>query len=121
MDRMIIQIKKTDNNTWRCGLKIVVTIVVLFFSYALSWSGIREEFKKLNELKEKLRQERISRVNDKVDSYNQLKSMEMRVYSLEDKLTELKTKKIDLEDKLNILMTEKEGFQKDYCLLLLLQ
>ncbi len=99
---MIIQIKKIT-----CAL-------VLLCSCAPVWAHINEELEELNKLKEKLRQVRIARVNDKVDSYNKLKSMEMKVYSIEDKLTELKTKKIDMEEKLNILESEREKIKSEY-------
>lgn len=92
----------------------VIIVVTLLLSIQLAWSGFKEELNKLNELKEKLRQERVDRVNDKVDNYNRLKSLEMKIYSLEDKLTEVQTERIGLERKLDILVTEKVELQNEY-------
>ncbi len=87
-------------------------IAIIFFTQSLMAYN-KEDLNKLNELREQLRQEKIARINDKVNSYNRLKSLEMKVYSLEDDLADLKTKKFNLEEELNILEENKGEIQNE--------
>ncbi len=73
-----------------------------------------DKLSELNGLKEKLRKERIARVNDKIANYNKLKSLEMKVYSLEDKLSDLKMSEASLEGKLGGGEEEKEKSEKNF-------
>ena len=91
---------------------IVITLLLVYPKFVCGSLG--DELNKLNELKERLRQERIDRVNDKVDNYNRLKSLEMRVYSLEDELTGIQAKRMDIEKKFDILAMEKDELQNEY-------
>jgi biopolymer transport protein ExbB len=94
--------------------KILFALFGLLIFNQFAWAYSSEDLKNLNELKEKLRKEKLARVNDKVDSYNQIKSLEMKVYSLEDRVTDLKKKKIDLGEKLYTLEQEKEKIESEY-------
>lgn len=87
-------------------------IAIIFFTQSLMAYN-KEDLNKLNELKEQLRQEKIARINDKVNSYNRLKSLEMKVYSLEDGVADLKTKKFNLEEELNLLEENKGEIQNE--------
>ncbi|MEW6557690.1 MAG: hypothetical protein AB1349_10100 [Elusimicrobiota bacterium] len=71
-------------------IKKITYLLIFLFSFSVLMAHNKNEFEKLNELKEKLRQEKIARVNDKIASYNRVKVLEMKVYSLEDRLVEIK-------------------------------
>ncbi|MCD6423272.1 MAG: DUF3450 family protein [Elusimicrobia bacterium] len=90
---------------------IVFTLIFLFFFSSVQ-ARSEKVLNKLNELKEKLRKERIARVNDKIANYNKLKSLEMKVYSLEDKLTEIKMQKLKLEEKLSRVEKEENELKR---------
>ncbi|MCD6412932.1 MAG: DUF3450 family protein [Elusimicrobia bacterium] len=81
--------------------RFIIFVLAVFFCFSSVRAHTGNGLEKLNNLKEKLRKERIARVNDKIANYNKLKSLEMKVYSLEDKLAEIKTRKLKLEDELS--------------------
>ena len=92
--------------------KFILFVILLCF-YKPVLADIREKLEELSKLKEELRQERIERVNDKIANYNKLKSLEMKIYSLEDKLMELKTEKFKIEEELDNLKSEKEKIKEE--------
>ena len=106
-------IKKMSTRPKACATVIIVITLLLVYPKFVCGS-LEEELNRLNELKEKLRQERVDRVNDKVDNYNRLKSLEMRIYSLEDELTGVQARRIDIEKKFDILTIEKDELQDEY-------
>lgn len=95
------------------GIMTLLGIMGLVFTQ-FGWAGLKEEFERLNALKEELRRESKARLDGKMNSYTRLKSLETKVYSAEDKLAELKRKKIDLEEKLYTSGLEKEEVETEY-------
>ncbi|MEA2081307.1 MAG: MotA/TolQ/ExbB proton channel family protein [Elusimicrobiota bacterium] len=93
--------------------KIKIFVSAMIFAGAPLWGNSSDELNELNELKEALRKERILRVNDKIAGYNKLKSLEMKVYSTEDKLQEMRVDEIEQEEILSNLEEEKKKIDGD--------
>ena len=106
---------KRLRNSWFKKIKIFVPVII-FVCVPLRGHH-SDELNKLNELKEELRKERILRVNDKIAGYNKLKTLEMKVYSLEDKLTEKRADEIEQEEILSVLEEEKKKIESDFNIL----